>query len=384
MKTNDPGRSIVHMDMDSFFVSVELLEHSELRGKPLIIGGASDRGVVASCSYEARKFGVHSAMSSKIARRLCPHAIWLQGDMEKYSKYSGLVTEIIRDKSPLYEKSSIDEFYIDVSGLDKFFGCYKWTSELKRYIMKESGLPVSFGLSVNKTVSKVATGESKPDGQRQIPYGTERPFLNPLPVRKIPGIGPQTATHLNNLGIVRIETLAEMPVKILCSLFGKNGIEIWEKANALDDAPIIPYSERKSISSETTFEADTIDIKMIRSNIIKMAEGLTFNLRKEGSLTGCVVIKVKYSNFDTNTMQVTIPYTSSDDILIKTATDLFTRLYQKRMLIRLIGVKFTNLIRGNYQITLFDDPVKKIALYQAIDKIKSKHGEGAIKRAIGE
>lgn len=382
MKVNDPNRNIVHMDMDSFFVSVECLEHSELKGKPLIIGGASDRGVVASCSYEARKFGVHSAMSSKMARKLCPHAIWLQGDMEKYSRYSNLVTEIIKDKSPLYEKASIDEFYIDVSGMDKFFGCFKWTNELKQFIMKESGLPISFALSPNKTVSKIGTGEAKPNGQKHIPFGSEKPFINPLPVRKIPGIGPETGNYLNSLGIVRIATLAEMPVKVLQSIFGKSGLVIWERANAIDDTAVIPYSERKSISNETTFEQDTIDIKMIRSTIVKMVEGLAFDLRKEEWLTGCVVIKIKYSNFDTNTMQYTIPYTSSDDILINTAEELFKKLYQRRMLIRLIGVKFTNLIRGNYQISLFDDPVKKIALYQAMDKIRKKYGEDSISRAV--
>lgn len=383
MKTNDPNRNIVHMDLDSFFVSVECLEHSEFIGKPLIIGGASDRGVVASCSYEARKFGIHSAMPSKMARKLCPQAIWLQGDMEKYSRYSNLVTEVINEKAPLYEKASIDEFYIDVSGMDRFYGCYKWANELKQFIKKEIGLSTSFGLSANKTVSKIATGESKPNGERHILYGTEKPFLNPLPIKKIPGIGPQTSNHLNSLGIVRIETLAAMPIKVLQSVLGKNGIEIWEKANALDDTPVISYRERKSISNETTFEADTIDVKMIQSIIVRMVEGLAYSLRKEEWLTGCVVVKIKYSNFDTNTMQRTVAYTSSDDVLMQVATDIFKALYQRRMLIRLIGVKFTNLIRGNYQISLFDDPVKKIALYQAMDKIRNKFGEEAVWRAMG-
>jgi DNA polymerase IV len=382
VKVNDPNRNIVHMDLDSFFVSVECLEHSELKGKPLIIGGSSDRGVVASCSYEARKFGVHSAMSSRMAKKLCPQAIWLQGDMEKYSRYSNLVTEIINDKSPMYEKASIDEFYIDVTGMDKFFGCFKWTSELKQHILKQSGLPISFGLSVNKIVSKIATGEAKPDGQKQVPYGTEKPFINPLPVRKIPGIGPQTGNYLNSLGIVRIATLAEMPIKVLQSLFGKNGIEIWERANALDDAPVVPFSERKSISTETTFEIDTIDVKMLRSQIIKMVEELAFKLRAEEFLTGCVTVKLKYSNFDTVTKQSSIPLTSSDKILIVKTTELFDKLFEKRMLIRLVGVKFSNLVRGNYQISLFDNPIKDINLCQAMDKLKKKFGEDKLGRAV--
>jgi DNA polymerase-4 len=382
MKVNDPNRSIVHMDMDSFFVSVECLENSDFKGKPLIIGGSSDRGVVASCSYEARKFGIHSAMPSKMARKLCPHAIWLQGDHDKYSRYSKVVSDIIESKAPVFEKASIDEFYLDVSGMDKFFGCYKWTNELKQYIMKESGLPISFGLSVNKLVSKVATGTAKPNGEKQVTAGTEKAFLAPMPVRKIPMIGPKTAEHLNSIGIINVKTLSEMPVEVLQKFYGKSGIVLWERANALDDTPVVPYDERKSISNETTFEADTIDAKRIRNTIIKMVEGLAFNLRQEEWLTGCVTVKIKYSNFDTHTKQVTIPYTSMDEILIKTATDLFEKNYERRMLIRLIGVKFSNLVRGNYQINLFDDPVKKINFYNALDKIRKKYGDDSVGRAV--
>ncbi|MFN6946402.1 MAG: DNA polymerase IV [Cytophagaceae bacterium] len=375
-------RNIVHMDLDSFFVSVECLEHSELKGKPLIIGGHSDRGVVASCSYEARKFGVHSAMPSKMARKLCPDAIWLHGDMEKYSKYSRLITDIIAGKAPTFEKASIDEFYLDISGLDKFFGCFKWTDELKQYIIKESGLPISFGLSLNKLVSKVATNESKPNGQLLIPFGTEKNFLAPMPVKKIPMIGPKTAEHLNSLGIVTVSTLAAMPVKVLQSLYGKSGLVLWERANAIDETPVIPYTERKSISNETTFENDTIDVKMIRNTIIKMVEGLAFNLRKENWLTGCVTVKIKYSNFDTHTRQVSIPYTSMDEILIDKAKALFDQLYNRRMLIRLVGVRFSHLVHGNYQISLFDDPVKKIGFYEALDKIRKKYGDDSVGRAV--
>lgn len=370
------------MDLDSFFVSVECLEHTELLGKPLIIGGSGDRGVVASCSYEARRFGVHSAMSSKMARQLCPHAIWIHGDMEKYSKHSRIVTEIIADKAPLFEKASIDEFYLDISGMDKFFGCYKWTNELKQYIMKESGLPISFGLSVNKTVSKVATGESKPNGQMQIAFGTEKAFLAPMPVKKIPMLGPKTAEHLNSLGVVYVSTLAAMPPEVLQSLYGKNGIVLWERANAIDTTPVEPFSERKSLSAENTFEADTIDVKMLRNHIIKMTEGLAYQLRSENWLAGCVTIKIKYANFDTHTKQITIPYTSMDEVLINTATELFKLAFNRRMLIRLIGVRFSNLVRGNYQISLFDDPVKKIAFYQALDKIRNKYGDDSVGRAV--
>lgn len=373
---------IVHMDLDSFFVSVELLKNDEFRGKPLIIGGFSDRGVVASCSYEARKFGVHSAMPAKMARKLCPQAIWLRGDMESYSKYSKMVTDIMAEKAPVFEKASIDEFYLDITGMDKFFGCYKWTKELKGFIKKETGLPISFGLSINKTVSKVATNEGKPDGQLEIPTGTEKGFLSPLAVSKIPMIGDKTAELLKNMGIIKVGTLAAMPLKVVVNTFGKNGIWLWQRANGIDLTPVEPYSERKSISTETTFESDTIDVKMIRHTIIKMVEEIAFKLRAQNFLTGCVTVKLRYSSFDTFTKQIKISYTSSDEVLIKNALELFDKLYDKRLLIRLVGVRLSGLIHGNYQIDLFESVERNVQLYQALDKIKTKFGEEAVGRAI--
>ncbi|MCR6640429.1 MAG: DNA polymerase IV [Sporocytophaga sp.] len=382
MNINDPNRTIVHMDLDSFFVSVECKENTELKGKPVIIGGSGDRGVVASCSYEARKFGVHSAMSSKMARRLCPQAIWIRGDMEKYSRYSNEITEIIAESAPVLEKASVDEFYLDVSGMDKFFGCLKWTTELKRRIMDQSGLPISFGLSVNKTISKIATGEGKPNGAKEVPSGTEKGFIAPMPVSKIPMVGEKTTQYLNSLGIVDVKTLSNMPVEVMQSLLGKNGIVLWQRANAIDHTPVEPYSERKSVSTETTFEADTIDVKMIRSVILKMVEELCFSLRKEGWLTGCITLKLRYSNFDTCTKQKSIPYTASDEVLMQHIKELFDSLYNRRMLIRLVGVRLSHLVHGNYQINLFEDSAKKINLYQAMDKIRYKFGEDKVGRAV--
>src|ERR1019366_6828579 len=195
-------RTVVHMDLDSFFVSVERLMDSSLIGKPVIIGGTSDRGVVASCSYEARKFGVHSAMPAKMAKQLCPHAIFVRGDMDNYTKYSNIVTEIIEKEAPLVEKASIDEHYLDITGMDRYIkNSMQWTHELRNRIIKETGLPISYGLSVNKTVSKVATGESKPNGEKMIDAGIEKLFLAPLSIKKIPGIGDKTYIMLRNMGI---------------------------------------------------------------------------------------------------------------------------------------------------------------------------------------
>jgi len=374
-------RSIIHMDLDTFFVSVECLRDSRLKGKPLIIGGTGDRGVVSSCSYEARHFGVHSAMPIGLARRLCPDAIIISGDMDAYSKYSRLITDIIAENAPLFEKSSIDEFYIDVTGMDRFFGCFRWAGELRQKIIRESGLPISMGLSVNKLVSKVATGESKPNGQMHITRGHEIEFLDPLPIRKIPMVGEKTGQFLIEMGIHSVRTLRLMPVEMLQAAFGKNGIILWKRANAIDDTPVVPYSERKSISTEMTFESDTIDVKMLKSVLTAMIEKITFQLRTENKLTSTIAVKIRYSNFENVSMQRGVPYTSSDKELLKHALELFDHLYAKRLLIRLIGVRLSGLVHGNYQLSLFDDTLEEIRLNNAMDRMKIKYGPKAVIRA---
>ena len=375
-------RAIIHMDLDAFFVSVECLRDNRLKGKPLIIGGTGDRGVVASCSYEARHFGVHSAMPMRLARQLCPDAIVISGDMDAYSGYSRMITEIIQEEAPLFEKSSIDEFYIDATGMDRFFGCYQWGSELRKKIIRESGLTLSMGLSINKLVSKVATGESKPNGERQIVCGHEKEFLDPLPIRKIPMIGVKTSQFLMDMGIYKVRTLRMMPMEMLQAAFGKNGIVLWKKANGEDETPVVPYQERKSISTEMTFESDSIDIRMMRSVITAMIEKVTFQLRKEHKLTSCIAVKLRYSDFETVSMQRQISYTSSDKTLIKHALELFERLYTRRLLIRLVGVRLSSLVHGHYQIDLFEDTDEEIRLYEAMDCMKIKYGPKAIIRAV--
>lgn len=372
----------MHMDLDTFFVSVERLFDSRLNGKPILIGGSSDRGVVASCSYEARKFGVHSAMPMRTARQLCPEAVIVRGDFEKYSQKSHEVTEIIKESVPLFEKSSIDEFYIDLTGMDRFFGCFKLAHELRQRIIRESGLNISMGLSENKTVSKVATGEAKPNNEKQVPLGEEKPFLAPLSVRKIPMIGEKTSQTLYNMGVKKVYTLQQMPSQLLEATFGKNGKMIWEKANGIDRSPVVPYSEAKSISSENTFEEDTIDIKLLEATMIAMCEQLASKLRQKGQLTACVSVKIRYSDFETHTMQQRIPYTSADHTLLPVVKELFKKLYSRRLLIRLIGVRFSNLVYGNYQIKLFEDSQEQINLYQALDKLNVKYGDKTVCRAV--
>ena len=381
--TNSNERNIVHMDLDTFFVSCERLIDSKLNGKPVLIGGTSDRGVVASCSYEARRFGIHSAMPMRMAKQLCPEAIVLRGNTGIYSKYSDMVTEIIKEDVPLYEKSSIDEFYIDLSGMDKFFGCHQLASELRSRIIKETGLPISFGLSINKTVSKIATGEAKPNNQIRIDSGLEKPFLAPLSVRKIPMVGEVTYKSLCDLGIKRIKTVQEMPFEMMSKVLGKNGSSIWKKANGIDNSPVVQYQERKSISTERTFDRDTTDVTKLKTILTAMAQELTYQLRNGNKLTACVSVKIRYSDFQTYTMQKRIPYSASDHSIFPVVFDLFRKLYQRRLLVRLIGVNFSHLVEGGHQINLFEDNDKVINLYQAMDRIRKRYGSRAVINASG-
>jgi DNA polymerase-4 len=375
-------RTIVHCDLDTFFVSVERLVNSDLEGKPVLIGGSSDRGVVASCSYEARKYGIHSAMPMRLARQLCPEAVLVRGDHDLYSKYSNMVTQIIEECTPIVEKASIDEHYLDISGMDKFFGCWKWTKELRQRIIHETGLPISFGLSVNKTVSKIATGQAKPCGEMQVNSGSEKPFLAPLSIRKIPMVGEKSYTLLRNMGISRIITLQEMEALTMQKVLGENGVMIWKKANGLDDSLVLPYREQKSMSKETTFQQDTIDMDMLKRTLIAMTDMLAFDLRKEKKLTGCVTIKIRYSNFDTHSQQLKLGYTNSDRKLFDTVWMLFKKLYSRRMLIRLIGIKFSSLVYGEYQTDLFNDSLEEINLMQAMDKIRLRFGAEYVIKGI--
>lgn len=374
-------RSIIHMDLDAFFVSVECKLNPELKGRPLIVGGSSQRGVVAACSYETRRYGVHSAMPMQLARQLCPDAKVISGDMEAYSQHSHLITEVIANAAPAFEKASIDEFYIDASGMDRFYGAFKWAVELQKTIIKESGLPISLGMSVNKTVSKITTAEFKPLAQKHILPGTERNFLAPLPVEKMPGIGPQTASFLHDMGVRDLATLRNMPLKFLVSAFGKHGIAMHHKANGFDPTPIIQYSEQKSISTECTFEEDTIDTKKLKSVLTAMVEKIAFKLREQKKLASCVTVKIRYANFDTESRQIHIPYTSTDHVIFRIVSELFEKLYSRRMLLRLVGVRLSGLVHGNHQIHLFEDTEEAISLYDRLDYIKHRFGSDKIMRA---
>jgi len=374
-------KNILHLDLDTFFVSVERLLDSRLEKKPILVGGLSDRGVVAACSYETRGYGIHSGMPMKMAKELCPEAIRIKGNAGTYSKHSDLVTEIIKEYVPLFEKSSIDEFYADLSGMDRFFGSYKYASELRQKIISETGLPISFGLSVNKVVSKVATGEAKPNNQLKIDLGLEKTFLAPLSIKKIPMVGDKTYQTLRNLGLRKVGTVQEMPMDVMQRVLGKNGTVIWKRANGIDNTPVIPFWERKSISNERTFDKDTIDVVKLKGLLIAMTENLAYQLRRGEKLTACVTVKIRYSDFNTYSKQQRIAYTSADHILIPKILELFKTLYNRRLLVRLIGIRFSHLVSGNYQINLFEDTEEALNLYQAMDHIRNKYGDKSIVRA---
>jgi DNA polymerase-4 len=374
-------KAILHLDLDAFFASVEVLKNSALKGKPLIVGGTSDRGVVASCSYEARRFGVRSAMPVKMALRLCPDAVVLRGDHDEYSRQSKLITDIIDSEAPLFEKASIDEFYLDLDGMDKYVGCWKWSQELRAKIIRESGLPVSVGLAVNKLVSKVVTGEAKPNGAKLVENGTEKAFLSPLSVAKIPSVGTETFKKLSMMGVRQVGKLAQIPPKLLEREFGKHGVSLWKKANGIDHSPVVPFHDRQSISTERTFQTDTIDVNFLKSQLTDMVSRLAFDLRSQKKLTSCVAVKIRYTDFNTYSQQRAIAFTAHDGALLAHVKELFDKLYQRRQLVRLIGVKFSNLVHGHSQISLFEDTQEAASLLQAMDKIRLRFGEKAVLKA---
>ncbi|HVE61088.1 MAG TPA: DNA polymerase IV [Chitinophagaceae bacterium] len=378
---NEQQKHIAHFDLDAFFVSVECLKNPSLKGKPLIVGGDGQRGIVAACSYEARKFGIESAMPALTAKRLCPQAIFLKGSYEEYSSYSRMITSLIASKVPLFEKASIDEFYIDLTGMDKFFGVSNYTRELRETIIRETGLPISCGLSSSKLVSKMATNKAKPNGYLEVPRGKETAFLWPLTIDKIPGVGKQTQVQLHSFGIFTIGQIAKTSVDHLEHHFGKWGKKLWEKANGISESPVEPYSEQKSISHENTFHEDNQDIPFLHNELVRLTEETAYELRKEERLTGCVTVKIRYADFTTVSKQEIIDYTALDHVLIAKVKDLFGKLYKKSEKLRLLGVRFSHLVPMTLQMNLFEKAEEKLGLYKTVDKIKNEFGKDIISKA---
>jgi DNA polymerase-4 len=377
---NTPQRIIAHFDLDSFFVSVEILNNPSLRGKPVIVGG-KERGVVAACSYEARKFGIHSGMPSKKAFQLCPHLIVANGSRGEYSKYSRWVTQIIASKAPLFEKASVDEFYIDLTGMQKFFDPLQWTIDLRKQIMDETRLPISFGIASNKMMAKIATDEAKPNGYLQVPFGKEKEFLAPMKVSKIPGVGEHTYEVLKSMGIVTIKDISEKTQEELEERLGKWGIDLWYKSQGIHHGEVSSYHEAKSVSSEHTFDENKLDIAFLKSELVRLTEKIAYELRQDGKVAGCIAVKIRYHDFETTSRQTTVPYTCADDEIIPVVKELFEKLYKKGEPVRLLGVRLSELTNDAIQTNLFDDVERKTDLYKAIDNVKNRFGKNALNRA---
>jgi DNA polymerase-4 len=376
----EPQRIIAHLDLDTFFVSVELLNHPEHVGKPCFVGGR-DRGVVTSASYEARKFGVRSGMPSRKALQLCPQAIVLNFSRGEYSRYSRWVTQIIAEKAPLFEKASVDEFYIDLTGMQKFFNPLQWTIDLRAQIMEETKLPISFGMASNKMMAKIATDEAKPNGYLQVPFGKEKEFLAPMKVSKIPGVGEHTFEVLKAMGIATIKDISEKTKEELEERLGKWGIDLWYKSQGIHNGEVTPYHEAKSVSSEHTFNENKVDFDYLKSELVRLSEKIAYELRQDGKVAGCISVKLRYSNFETTSKQTTVPYTCADDEIIPIAKELFDKLYKRGEPVRLLGVRLSELTNDAIQTNLFDDVERKTDLYKAIDDVKDRFGKNALNRA---
>ncbi len=374
-------RIIAHFDLDTFFVSVERLNDPSLVGKPVIVGGTKERGVVSTCSYETRAFGVHSGMPMAQAMKLCPHAIVMQGTRGDYSRYSRWVTDIIAAKAPLFEKASIDEFYIDLTGMDRFFDPVQWTVDLRKEIIEETKLPISFAMASNKFVAKVATDLAKPNNYIVVPFGKEQEFLAPLKVNKIPGVGEQMHHALLDIGIETIGELAAANPAMLAQQLGKYGKELHRKAHGISFGVVNDYREAKSISSENTFHENRNDLSFLEAEIVRLTEKIAYELRQDNKMAGCVTVKIRYPDFETKSHQASIPYTYYDDELIVQAKELFYQSYKKNQPVRLLGVRLSDLVDEASQTNLFQDVPKKNELYKAIDEVKDRFGKSLLTKA---
>jgi DNA polymerase IV len=374
-------RIIAHFDLDTFFVSVERLNDPSLIGKPVIVGGTKERGVVSTCSYETRAFGVHSGMPMAQAMKLCPHAIVMQGTRGDYSRYSRWVTDIIAAKAPLFQKASIDEFYIDLTGMDRFFDPVQWTIDLRKQIIDETQLPISFAIASNKLVAKIATDLAKPNNYIVVEFGKEKDFLAPLKVNKMPGVGEHAFHTLLDLGIETIGDLQNCNPVMLEQQLGKHGRDLWQRAYGISNSTVDSYHESKSISSENTFHENISDASLLETEIVRLTEKIAHELRQENKMAGCVAVKIRYPNFETQQRQASIPYTFYDDELIHNAKTLFHQLYRKGKPVRLLGVRLSELTDEAAQTNLFQDVSKKNELYKAIDEVKDRFGKAFITKA---
>lgn len=385
MEAIDPAAvaSVLHVDMDAFFVSVELLERPELRGKPVVVGGRADqRGVVTAASYEARKYGIQSAMPLRTAGRLCPHAIFLDGHHQKYTQWSDRVAAILHGFTPVVEMVSIDEAYLDLSGTQRLHGPpFAAADKLLRHITKQTGLPCSGGLATTRLVAKVASDQAKPRGLVWVAPGREESFLAPLPVRKIPGIGKVTERALRALGIETVEQIAREPQEKLEKIFGQWGTALYRKARGGDSYEFLVDAEAKSISQNHTFGEDTLDENVMTATLSHLSQKACKRLRESGLSARTLTLTIRYIGFDTYTRSKTLPDAAQLDADISGVfLQLFHEHRNRKRKVRLLGVSLSNLTHGGEQLELLDPERrgKLEKLTQATDRLRDRFGFGAV------
>jgi DNA polymerase-4 len=374
---------IFHVDMDAFFVSVEELFDPSLKGKAVVVGGSPDqRGVVSAASYEARKFGVHSAMPLVTAKKLCPHAIFLAGRREKYSEFSRKVEQIFRTYTPVVEMFSIDEAYLDFSGSGRLYGNpFEFADRLRKEIEQKTGLSASIGISRTRTVSKVASDLAKPGGILHVLPGHEAALLGSLKIGKLPGIGKVTEKHLNDLGIVTVAQLASVGQQFLTETFGAWGESLYRKSHGLDTAHFEFHEEPRSISHEHTFDRDTCDREEVHAILARLVEKAAHRLRDHKMFAGTVTLKLRDHQFQTITRAVSLKEpTQLDRQILENILHLLEKNWNGRQKIRLLGVALSGLSYGLRQEHLFEKESrdKMTRLYQAADKIRDKFGFDSI------
>lgn len=376
-------RTIMHIDLDAFFVSVEQVFQPELKGKPVVVGGRPDRrGVVAAASYEARSFGLHSGMPLATAVRFCPQAIFIEGNYHRYQDASEKFMAILEDFSPFIEPMGIDEAYLDVTGFESLHGTiHNMALNIKQRVKNELGLVASIGIAPCKVVAKVASDYSKPDGLVEVLAGEEATFLAPLPVGDLPGIGKKTEEILKGLGIKTIGALARLPASALKSRFGIYGEMLHSFANGIDDRKVLPPGAAKSISRSTTFPRDTRDTKFLEATLRYLTERVGAELREHGKQAKCIQMKLRYADFTTITRNKSLKQaTDADQQIFGIGLELLQpALMAYKQLVRLIGIGVSNLMEPGKQLAMFDGSVRRLEkLNQAIDRIRLKYGFTAI------
>ena len=376
-------RRIMHIDLDAFFVSVEQVLNPELKGKPVVVGGRPERrGVVAAASYEARAFGLHSGMPLITASRLCPQAIFIEGNFHRYREASEKFMAILADFSPFIEPMGLDEAYLDTTGFESIHGsASRMAEKIRKRVQDELGLAASVGIASCKIVAKVASDQAKPDGLLEVPGGTERSFLNPLPVARLPGIGKKTEPILKGLGINTIGQLSNIPLSTLKSHFGIYGEMLHNHANGIDESKVEPPGEAKSISRETTFGEDTRDSSFLQATLNYLSERVGSQLRELGKQARCVTLKLRYADFTTTTRQQTLSQpTDADQAIFAMGRRLLEKeLAVEKQAVRLIGIGVANLVEAGRQPDMLDiNARRREKLNITIDRIRKKYGFTAI------